>query len=342
MVAMPSRHRTPPQGGLPPDPDPGHGVVHIACDESGFSGTNVLDPTTPVFTHASVDLDVVEAAALVAELRAGLRWSRTELKSGPLLRGPQAAQARTRLLSALHDAGAARAHVVLVDKELFLATRVVDLVLGEPSYAAGTPLSQDARPAARDLRRAGRAHPAPWSAFLEAFVALVRTKRRTSSDDLLVERLLTARDLLRAAVEGPASSALGGLTEPRVRRLLARLADGDPDVPPALEPLVPALAGTVLHWSHGRRQVLVTHDEQSALTAPRLRRLQAVLPHVSGGPGNLPVPVLAGLVSVDSRDDPRVQVADLLAGVARRTADPAGEQLLAPFLSGSSLWDPAS
>ena len=36
----------------------GGDVVEIACDESGFSGTNLLDAATPVLTHASVDLRV--------------------------------------------------------------------------------------------------------------------------------------------------------------------------------------------------------------------------------------------------------------------------------------------
>jgi hypothetical protein len=93
--------------------------------------------------------------------------------------------------------------------------------------------------------------------------------------------------------------------------------DDDRSIPPPLEPMLPALAETVLFWSGGRRQVLVFHDEQSALTADRLTRLKQVL---AGRAGALPgaVSPLAGLVMVDSRDDPRVQVADLLAGVARR------------------------
>src|SRR6476469_9245132 len=153
MVRMPARHRTPPQGGLPVAGEVGTEVVRIACDASGFSGSNVLDPTTPLFTHASVDLDVVEAAELVAELRVGLRWARSELKSGPLLRGAGSAQARGRLLSALLAGGTTRAHVLVVDNELFLATRVVDLLLREPSYAAGSPLTAEARLVARDLNR---------------------------------------------------------------------------------------------------------------------------------------------------------------------------------------------
>ena len=73
--------------------------------------------------------------------------------------------------------------------------------------------------------------------------------------------------------------------------------------------------------------MLVIHDEQSALTADRLRRLQRVL---ADSPGrwvpddetpDAVVSPLAGLVMVDSRDDPRVQVADLLAGAALRPTD---------------------
>jgi hypothetical protein len=105
--------------------------------------------------------------------------------------------------------------------------------------------------------------------------------------------------------------------------------------------MLPALAETVLFWSGGQRQVLVIHDEQSALTASRLRRLQQVLAdgaagaHVAGR-----VSPLAGLVTVDSRYDPRVQVADLLAGVARRLPGTGDDGPLQPFLSPTSLRDP--
>jgi hypothetical protein len=45
-------------------------------------------------------------------------------------------------------------------------------------------------------------------------------------------------------------------------------------------------------------------------------------------------------VMVDSRDDPRVQVADLLAGVARRSPRLVDGALLQPLLSPTSLHDP--
>jgi hypothetical protein len=129
--------------------------------------------------------------------------------------------------------------------------------------------------------------------------------------------------------------------------VLTRLGEDDRSIPPPLEPLLPALAETVLFWSGGDRQVLVIHDEQSALTADRLRRLQQALadgagwsPAGSDGASPARVSPLAGLVTVDSRDDPRVQVADLLAGVARRLPGTADSGALRPFLSPTSLCDP--
>jgi Protein of unknown function (DUF3800) len=324
----------------------GGAVVEIACDESGFSGTNLLDPATPVFTHASVDLDVDEAVELIRALRSGFRWALNEFKSGQFLRGPRAGEALEWLLAALSG----RAHVHLVDKEYFLVTRIVDLFLVEPSYAAGTRLTQDHRPAALTLYRAGRAGGRDWSVFLAAFVKLVRTKRRYQPDRSVMERFFQARDSLTGVGLGAeAEGVLEGLSRTRVWAVLTRLAHDDRSIPPPLEPMLPALAETVLFWSGGQRQVLVIHDEQSALTASRLRRLQQVLTegadssaadaHEAGAPPARVSP-LAGLVTVDSRDDPRVQVADLLAGVARRSPTIGDDGLLQPFLSPTSLRDP--
>src|SRR4051794_23147344 len=348
MVCLVRNRRLPPQGGLPPMDGVGGAVVEIACDESGFSGSNLLDTATPVFTHASVDLRVDEAVEIVGALRSGFQWPLDELKSGQFLRGPRAGEALESLLTALSG----RAHVYVVDKQYFLATRIVDLFLVEPSYAAGTRLSQSHRPAALSLYRAGRARGREWGVFLEAFVTLVRTKRRHQPDRAVVERFLEARDsLARPGLGRHAEGVLDGLTRTRVQAVMNRLAHDDRSIPPPLEPMLPALAETVLFWSAGQRQVLVIHDEQSALTANRLRSLQQVLtdgahpPATDARDAGPPLgrrSPLAGLVTVDSRDDPRVQVADLLAGVARRLANVGDDGRLQPFLSPTSLRDPAS
>jgi hypothetical protein len=329
--------RLPLQGGLPPAGTVAGAVVEIACDESGFSGTNLLHRATPVITHASVDLGIGEAVELITALRSGFRFSPNEFKSGQFLRSPAAGEALEWFLAALRG----RAHVHLVDKEYFLITRIVDLLLAEPSYAAGTRLTQDQRPAALTLYRTRHLAGRNWRAFLAAFVELVRTKRRHRPDPLALERFFQARDaLLRDRLGAQANDVLGGLSHTRVQAVLARLFADDRSIPPPLEPMLPALAETVLFWSGGQRQVLVTHDEQSALTAGRLRRLQQVL---TGGAGSTPpagISPLAGLVMVDSRDDPRVQVADLLAGVARRLPQIVDDRPFQPFLSPTSLRDP--
>ncbi|MET9302756.1 DUF3800 domain-containing protein [Micromonospora aurantiaca] len=326
--------RLPLQGGLPPGEALTGAVREIACDESGFSGTNLLDPATPVIVHAGVDLSRDEAAELIRTLRSGFRFSPDEVKSRQFLRRREAAEAVEWFLSALRG----RAHVHLVDKEFFLATRVVDLLLAEPSYAAGTRLSGDRRPAAA-LHRAGRAAGPDWAVFLAAVVEMLRTKRRDRADDRSVERFFAARDALRRHVgDAQAGAVLDALDPARVAAVQARLYAGDRTIPPPLEPLLPALAETVLHWSAGRRRVLVIHDEQSALTEDRLRRLQAVL--AARDPAG-PSP-LAGLVMTDSRDDPRVQAADLLAGVARRMSGTPGDGPLRPLLSPAPDHDPGA
>ncbi|GAA0454062.1 hypothetical protein Ade02nite_02420 [Paractinoplanes deccanensis] len=296
--------RTPLQGGLPPVGAVDGAVVEIACDESGFSGTNLLDPAMPVITHASVDLSPDEAVALIRELRTVVPANLpSELKSGKVLRRPGVLE---WFLGALQG----RSHVLVVDKEFFLVTRVVDLFLGEPSYAAGTRLAGAHPQAALALYEAGRSAGGDWHVFLRAFIHLVRAKRRRPPRESVAE-FTAARDAL---IHRGAGTVLDGVTTERVWDVVTRLDNDDRSLPPPLEPLLPALAETVLHWSgeQGRR-VLVTHDEQSALTADRLTRLQRALAR-DGRPSPL-----AGLVMADSRDDPRVQIADLLAGAARRT-----------------------
>ena len=231
----------------------------------------------------------------------------------------------------------------LVDKEYFLVTRIVDLFLAEPSYAAGTRLSQDAPPAALALYRpgarlapTGTASSPPSSSWSAPSGGIGRTAS-------LLERFFRARDALArvGSARRPWRSSTGS-SRTRVWAVLTRLAQDDRSIPPPLEPMLPALAETVLFWSGGRRQVLVIHDEQSALTADRLRRLQRALAD-SAGPwsptrrADAVVSPLAGLVMVDSRDDPRVQVADLLAGLARRVPPRRYDGRLRPFLSPTSL-----
>lgn len=92
---------------------------------------------------------------------------------------------------------------------------------------------------------------------------------------------------------------------------------------PGTELLVPALLETVRVWGG---DITIVHDRQNALTPARLALVGRPVRFVASG------------------DDPRVQVADFLAGVATRVAsearagrpDPELAALLAPYLTPTS------
>jgi hypothetical protein len=81
--------------------------------------------------------------------------------------------------------------------------------------------------------------------------------------------------------------------------------------------------------------VAIVHDEQSAISRARVAQLRAVLG-----------PRLVSVRFADSRSDPRVQVADFLAGIARSIAsdhlrgrgDRPLMDLLRPYLESHPIW----
>ncbi|GAB2646475.1 DUF3800 domain-containing protein [Kribbella swartbergensis] len=290
---------------------PSQAWIEIACDESGFSGSNLLDPESPVITHAGVDLAVPEAAEVVDVLRSSFRRRGSEYKSNVLLRPEQRPELEW-FLTVLR--GRARVHVI--DKTWYVARRVIELLVAEPSYGAGTSLARDHDEAALGIYRAeGRTE------FLDAFLRMTRTKRLRLVDQARIDRFFETMP--------DGVPELRELTRSQVEDVVLRLIDDDPAIPPPLEPMVPALAETALSWSAGCRSVAVVHDEQSALTRHRIARLRTYL---AGAVFPAPPPLLT-VQQVDSRRDPRVQVADLLAGIARRMHSQPSE-LLQPYLVG--------
>lgn len=97
---------------------------------------------------------------------------------------------------------------------------------------------------------------------------------------------------------------------------------------PDLDPIIPALVRAVAR----RGEVEVIHDRQRTLTPQRVARI-AELAGRAGG-------TLTGLSFAASHDDPRVQVADVLGGAARRIAqdrDPGLLDMLAPYVDAASI-----
>ncbi len=118
----------------------------------------------------------------------------------------------------------------------------------------------------------------------------------------------------------------------------------DPPAIPPLDPLIPALHRAVNHWGRGGRAVAIVHDRQNTLSAERVAALTSLIAReqqVIGGSATL-----AGIEFVEAALDARIQLADFLAGVARKLAsdqlhgqdDPELTALMRPYVDPLSVW----
>jgi hypothetical protein len=325
-------------------------ALEIACDESGWEGSNLAAGNSDVIAHASVQLDIDVAAECIRALRGRSGRHGYEYKASHLLR----TKGGSDLAGFLGPSGPVhgRARVHLTHKSCFVLGRVLDLFIGGCADAASLGLRPDQRLASLAARLC-RAGPdtfgrKPWQAFLVAANVVLHADRRRQVH-APVDAFFDQVEVLRTLNDGRYVDAIldelrNGRQEAYSAR--ARLLEGRV-LQPVVEPLLPALARTVLHWSRGLHPVAVVHDEQSALTERRILRLEQIL--AAPPLEMIRLPAQGRFIrfrQVDSRADPRVQVADLLAGVARKVAadellgrsDPDLTALLRPYIDPASRW----
>jgi hypothetical protein len=298
--------------------------LEIACDESGYEGDKLIGTTTDVFAHASVALDIESAAECIRELRARIRSPAEEYKANHILRQKH----RDVLTWFLGPSSPlqGRAQVFLIDKEYFLLRSLVDALVADPS-------TED-NEWANDLYIEGRGRPdrEPWSQFLVAANDLLRSRGRPEGQ-VSVDAFFAALGRL----SGPIVDQLVG-ARARAEEFQRQLADD------RFDPLTPAIAAVVAHWSSEGQPVVILHDQQNTLSPRRIARL---IESINASPTGQRV---VRLDLVDSRLDPRVQVADIVGGAIRKIAQDAlnghedGEltALLPPFVSPHSIWNDRS
>lgn len=302
-------------------------LVEIVCDESGAEGEHLVGGETTVFSHSSIQLTVAQAARILAEVRERIGTPiTTEYKASRLMRN------REVVTWLLNEAGPIHglARVYLLDKAYFLLVLLVDVLMGESTYFTDLPgwPSETVLRQARALQAEGPRvlGEARWSAFGDAANRLLRARWRRDTGD--------PSDPLFALLEQDRPNGLLGALRGRRERADAyrtwRDAQG---VLATIDPLIPAVARTIQQWSDDGAAVAILHDETSALTPGRTALLRSQLR-------------LAGLRRIDSGTDDRIQVADFLAGIARRIAehalrgeaDPELAELLGPYVDRGSLW----
>ncbi len=300
-------------------------ALEIACDETGYEGEKLIDTTTDVFAHASVVLPIESAADCMRELRERIRSPAEEYKANHILRQKHRGVLTWFLGETSPVQG--QALVFLIDKEYFLLRSLVDLLEG----------GQRAHEWPDVLYRVRRAHPADdaWHAFLVAANDLLRSRGRP--DGLAsVDSFFLAVALLRGTVGECALQVIDQLSRARAR---AEEFCRQP-VDDRFDPLTPAIRSAVAHWSAEGRAVAVLHDQQNTLSPGRIAHLTASINAETGRR------VLSRLSLVDSRTDPRVQVADIVGGATRKIAqdllhgidDEELTALLPPFVSAHSIW----
>jgi hypothetical protein len=299
--------------------DPVVALTEIACDESGYEGERHAGAVTDVFAHASVAVPVDVAAECLRLTRARIGSPATEYKANHLLR----LRSRPVLEWFLGADGPmlGHAHVYLVDKPYLLLTRLTGALL------------PDEPDAARVLRELP-ADPG-WVAFLDAANDLLRVRPRTDDPVSSFYRAVDGFD--PATTTGPAHPVLRQLagTRPRALRYRAEL-QAEPPLLPALDPLFPALVRAAEHWRRPGTALRIVHDRQKTLTDERIDGLCRQLG--DAGPVELTL--------ADWPQDPRVQVADFVAGIAQRLATEALHgrgnaallSLLRPYLDPCSVW----
>ncbi len=285
-------------------------TVEVACDESGFVGGSLFGEAR-VFAHASLQVAADEAVDLLDEVRRRTGAGPGEVKASRL-RHPSTRPVAAWLCGP-EGRLAGRAVVHVTDTRVFGLAR-----LAQVSTSASSPegwWSADQDPHAWALARR-----------LDVLLAaLPKTQERRflhgARDLLWLNRRLRPRApveswtdtvaVVAARVEDPDDRLLvtGLASAAALDRVDAYLAA--PPATPLTEPILPALRWAVHHWS-ALGDPDVVHDEQSVLTPARVAALAADL--AATYPGRR----LAGFARVDSREDPRVQVADLVVGAVRR------------------------
>ncbi|MGC2999079.1 hypothetical protein ACPF8X_12100 [Streptomyces sp. G35A] len=306
------------------------GPLEIACDESGSDGENLTGGNTDVFAHAGVHVSVTAAAAAVREIRDRIRSPAEEYKANHLLREKHWAVLEWLLAPGGPIHG--RAHVHLTEKSFFVVDRVVALLLDDPAEAVA-------------LFRAGPADVGEdgWRAFLRAANQVLRM-RNGGEPGTSVPLFFGTVDALREAHPGTrAARSLERLAARRDRAEAYRagLLDGSVVRIPVLNPLLPAIISTAAYWSAGGRPVRLVHDRQNVLTPERVAWIERT--------ARLDGTALVGVRLVAARADPRVQLADFLAGIARKVAsdelhgrgDPVLTGLLRAYVDPESVWGDA-
>ncbi|MDT0168878.1 DUF3800 domain-containing protein [Pseudarthrobacter sp. BRE9] len=300
-------------------------VAEIFCDESGHDGENLMGGKTPVLAHSSLYMELGEANELVTYLRAKTKAQSPELKAADILRNGQA------INDLFGDQGklVGKVQVYLVEKANMAAGKMIDLLIEERAYADGHNFYDGtAQRMATALYELGPENlgQEQWLDLVSAFTSLMREKQRKGEKETIdgfFEKVQQARS---SATNGKLKIILTQIaaTRQQAEEFQADLAKGD--LTKNLDPLQTSLMELAYGWSRKlQRPIRIMHDAQNGLTEKVMGAVMAAATKKVPAHFNLPNRNfdLRGITHIDSKADPRIQLADIAAGFTRQVAESA-------------------
>jgi hypothetical protein len=291
-------------------------------DEAGQTGENLLDAVQPVYALAGIRIEVAKAEAAVRAAVARAPKGTSELKFGSLRRS---SAGRRNVLALLDDVKLASddAAIVVLHKPWMVAAKMIDELVEPRMVAKGIQPAWYATGAAKNMAHAfyelgppalGEAYDELTSSFVtmvrdytaEAGTAFVRALRRCK----IVCRDEQVLDLLSVMID---------TTEDMEAEFASR--------EDALDPALTALFWQGGYWSSVlETRFKVIHDDsrsvrrwQEAIFEGIQRNMADRTASESFGFGEVTIhmPTLLDTIEFEaSHDDPRLQVADIVAGAA--------------------------
>lgn len=288
-------------------------VTLVAFDESGNTGQNLLDPSQPVFTLASVRLDEEVACRLLADVQGELAC---EAKFS-ILHGSK--NGRRTLLRFLDDEVWDREHlkVALIHKPFLVTTKIVDLLIEPLCHTLGYDLYQNGgNLALANLLHAVTGPFCGLDHYLELqkrFVKLVR-----EPDSITIAAFYEQVAILRKTNVHPPFDVHLSLLAATEGIATDAIQSGDVT---AVDPAIPTFVDLASQWTALlRTDFEIVHDDSKPIAYDR-ERLHCLM--ASDGPLRVfkmadtehAFPIRAtGISFAASHTIPQLQVADLVAG----------------------------
>ncbi|WP_150954651.1 hypothetical protein [Microbacterium testaceum] len=325
-------------------------LTTIACDESASEGENLMRSRHPVFVHGSVNLSQEEAENFLAMLRALTGIKAPELKSRFALEPKH----RSRLMIAL-VALADTANIYFVEKSFFIVAKMIALLPAEYAARNGLDLhfSGLGRLMANTLHDGGREAMGEqrWASLLDSYNSVIRTYLRAGDVAPTVHPFFEAlRDARANCGEGEVREVLDFIWD---ARHITHHYEGMSSVQiRELDPMFPSLTTVASTWDArlGGAPFEFLADNYSGLDETTRSTIIEMVRDPSSMGVPLPSAALKAIRLTDSKGDPRVQVADIVAGVGREVAgmalnrvfDDPLQQVAYPMLDRSIMTSDAS